>query len=89
MLARHGRIDVLFNNAGISAVGVFHDVPRAVWDAVLAVNVTGVYLVSRAIVRFLRVSKFDALSGESFSPLMPGSPNVYLISPQVHFIRVH
>ena len=49
-LARHGRIDVLFNNAGISAV----------WDAVLAVNVTAVYLVSRAIVRFLRVSRFDA-----------------------------
>lgn len=49
VVGRHERIDVLFNNAGISAVGVLHEVPRALWDRVMAVNVTGVYLVSKAI----------------------------------------
>lgn len=48
VLARHGRIDVLFNNAGISAVGALHEVPRSLWDAVVAVNLTGVYLVTQA-----------------------------------------
>ncbi|QQE77949.1 SDR family NAD(P)-dependent oxidoreductase [Alicyclobacillus sp. SO9] len=46
----HKRIDVLFNNAGISAVGELHEVSRDVWDRVLAVNVTGVYLVSKTVV---------------------------------------
>lgn len=49
VMNRHGRIDVLFNNAGISAVGPLHEVSRELWDAVVAVNLTGVYLVSKAI----------------------------------------
>ncbi len=47
---RHTRVDVLFNNAGISAVGELHEVPRKLWDDAMAVNVTGVYLVSQAII---------------------------------------
>ncbi|GMA61961.1 glucose 1-dehydrogenase [Alicyclobacillus fastidiosus] len=50
VVARHRRIDVLFNNAGVSAVGELHEVARDLWDKVMAVNVTGVYLVSRAVV---------------------------------------
>ncbi|MCL6626484.1 MAG: SDR family oxidoreductase [Alicyclobacillus shizuokensis] len=49
ILERHGRIDVLFNNAGISAVGELHNVSRELWDKVLAVNVTGPYLVAKAV----------------------------------------
>lgn len=48
VISRHERVDVLFNNAGISAVGALHEITRQQWDAVLAVNVTGVYLVSQA-----------------------------------------
>lgn len=50
VLGRHGRIDVLFNNAGISAVGPLHEVSRELWDRVLNVNVTGVYVVSKAVI---------------------------------------
>jgi NAD(P)-dependent dehydrogenase (short-subunit alcohol dehydrogenase family) len=50
VLDRHARVDVLFNNAGVSAVGYLHEVPREVWDTAFSVNVTGVYLVSRAVV---------------------------------------
>ena len=50
VLARHTRRDVLFNNAGISAVAELQEGPRKLWDAVLAVNVTGVYLVSSAVI---------------------------------------
>lgn len=51
VLHRHGRIDVLFNNAGISAVGELHEVSRELWDRVFNVNVTGIYVVSKAVVR--------------------------------------
>jgi len=43
--ARHGRIDVFFNNAGIEgAVGRITDYPVEVFDKVMAVNVRGVFL---------------------------------------------
>ncbi|RIV19639.1 SDR family oxidoreductase [Alicyclobacillaceae bacterium I2511] len=50
VLEKHKHVDVLFNNAGISAVGVLHEVSRELWDRVLAVNLTGVYLVSKAFI---------------------------------------
>jgi NAD(P)-dependent dehydrogenase (short-subunit alcohol dehydrogenase family) len=49
VLARFGRVDVLFNNAGIAGVGVLHKTPVDLWDRVMAVNVRGVFLVARAV----------------------------------------
>jgi NAD(P)-dependent dehydrogenase (short-subunit alcohol dehydrogenase family) len=43
-LAKFGRIDVLFNNAGISGVGAIHEVEPEAWDRVINVNIRGVYL---------------------------------------------
>lgn len=45
-----GKIDVLFNNAGISGVGKMHEVDLATWHKVMEVNVTGVYLMSKYVV---------------------------------------
>lgn len=42
-----GRIDVLFNNAGISGVGALHEVEPDAWDRIISVNVRGVYLPSK------------------------------------------
>lgn len=49
VVAAWGRIDVLFNNAGIAGVGVLHETPVELWDRVMAVNVRGVFLVARAV----------------------------------------
>ena len=49
VVRRHGRIDVLFNNAGISAVGRVDDIDEELWNRVVAVNITGVFYVSRAV----------------------------------------
>lgn len=43
-IAACGRIDVLFNNAGISGVGALHEIEPEQWDNVVQVNVRGVYL---------------------------------------------
>lgn len=49
-IERFGRIDVLFNNAGIGCVGQLHEIDEGLWDTVMAVNVKGVYLVSKYVV---------------------------------------
>ena len=49
-----GRIDVLFNNAGVSAVGDVAACTPADWDRVMAVNLRGVYLMSHFTVPVMR-----------------------------------
>jgi NAD(P)-dependent dehydrogenase (short-subunit alcohol dehydrogenase family) len=44
-----GKIDVLFNNAGISGVGALHEIEPDTWDRIMAVNVKGVYLPSKYV----------------------------------------
>jgi NAD(P)-dependent dehydrogenase (short-subunit alcohol dehydrogenase family) len=46
----YGRIDVLFNNAGIAGVGDVLETEPDLFDRVMRVNVRGVYLMSRAMV---------------------------------------
>ena len=47
---RFGRIDVLFNNAGICAYGLAHELTEAEWDAMLDINVKGAWLVARRVI---------------------------------------
>jgi NAD(P)-dependent dehydrogenase (short-subunit alcohol dehydrogenase family) len=47
---RYGRIDVLFNNAGIAGVGSLEETSLEAWERVMRVNATGVFLMSRAVV---------------------------------------
>jgi NAD(P)-dependent dehydrogenase (short-subunit alcohol dehydrogenase family) len=50
VVRQFGRIDVLFNNAGIAGVGDVMETEPDLFDRVMRVNVRGVYLVSRAVV---------------------------------------
>ncbi len=42
-----GGIDILFNNAGIQTYGTVVDTDEATWDRTLAINLKGVFLVSK------------------------------------------
>jgi 3-oxoacyl-[acyl-carrier protein] reductase len=48
-LSRFGRLDILVNNAGIMDRGLFADAPVASYARMLATNVTGTMLCTRAI----------------------------------------
>ena len=50
IVARHERIDVLFNNAGICELGEIHEVDEDAWDRQIGVNLRSVYLVSHHVV---------------------------------------
>lgn len=52
-----GRIDVLFNNAGVSGVGMLHEVEPEDWDRVIAVNVRGVFLSSKYVLPYMMERK--------------------------------
>jgi NAD(P)-dependent dehydrogenase (short-subunit alcohol dehydrogenase family) len=61
VVAEHGRIDVLCNNAGISAIGdVVQSTPDE-WHRVFAVNVFGIANMSRAVIPHMRASGGGAI----------------------------
>jgi NAD(P)-dependent dehydrogenase (short-subunit alcohol dehydrogenase family) len=51
------KIDVLFNNAGISNVGRIDEVEPDVWDKVMSVNVKGVYLTAKYTLPYMMEQK--------------------------------
>lgn len=44
------RIDILFNNAGICAYGLAHELTEEEWDAMVDINLKGAWLVARRII---------------------------------------
>src|SRR6266576_4935752 len=52
--SQFGKIDVLVNNAGLERRADFWDVTESDFDAVLNVNLKGLFFVTQAVVRHLR-----------------------------------
>jgi 3-oxoacyl-[acyl-carrier protein] reductase len=53
-LERHGRLDVLVNNAAVTIRRPFFEIDETEWDDVLAVNLRGVFLGCRIVGRLMR-----------------------------------
>jgi NAD(P)-dependent dehydrogenase (short-subunit alcohol dehydrogenase family) len=49
-IERFGRIDLLFNNAGICAYGLSHELTEAEWDAMIDTNLKGPWIVGRRVI---------------------------------------
>jgi NAD(P)-dependent dehydrogenase (short-subunit alcohol dehydrogenase family) len=51
VVAKHGAIDILINNAGITASGTILEISEADFDRVIRVNLKGAFLVGQAVAR--------------------------------------
>jgi 3-oxoacyl-[acyl-carrier protein] reductase len=50
VVAKHGRVDVLVNNAGITHDQLILRMKRADWDSVIQTNLTSAFLLSQAVI---------------------------------------
>ncbi len=53
-LASYARVDILFNNAGIVTHGTAETTSDEVWDQTLAINVTGVWRMCKAVLPVMK-----------------------------------
>jgi NAD(P)-dependent dehydrogenase (short-subunit alcohol dehydrogenase family) len=75
IVARHGRLDVLANVAGILRTGITHEASLDDWDRVLAVNLTGTFVCCRAAIpalldcggNIVNVASTAALAGQPWA----------------------
>lgn len=71
-----GGIDILVNNAGIDTTCLVKDMPTSLWDDMMAVNLRGVFLPTRAVLpamikeKYGRIINIASQLGHKGAPLM-------------------
>ena len=65
VIARHGKVDLLFNNAGVTVGADFENMSEADWDWVMNINLNGVVNATRAFLPHLRAQPEAALINTS------------------------
>jgi NAD(P)-dependent dehydrogenase (short-subunit alcohol dehydrogenase family) len=75
-LTHFGRIDVALANAGIAGEGTALDVPRSVWDDVLAVNLTGAWLTARSVLPAMILANRGSIIFQASVTALQGRPAI-------------
>jgi NAD(P)-dependent dehydrogenase (short-subunit alcohol dehydrogenase family) len=70
-----GRIDILVNNAGIYPALPFQDMSFEDWKRVLAVNLDGIFLCTKAVYPHMMAQHYGRIVNISSGTVFLGSPN--------------
>ena len=74
IVAEHGRIDVLVNNAGIFRVMGIEDTSLEVWDKLVAINQTGTFLGIRSVAPVMKRQRSGSIVNLSSIAGLVGTP---------------
>ncbi len=74
IIADHGQIDVLVNNAGITRDGLLMRMSEADWDSVLNTNLKGVFNVTKAAIRPMMAQKRGKIINIASVVALTGNP---------------
>ncbi|MDO0822824.1 3-oxoacyl-ACP reductase FabG [Desulfosporosinus nitroreducens] len=61
IIERFGRVDILVNNAGINRDGLLHKGNLSNWEAVMAVNLTGPFICTKAVLPSMRLKGYGRI----------------------------
>jgi len=59
--AQHGPVSILVNNAGVTPSAPLHNTQLSMWNEVLAINLTGAFLCSRAALADMYAAKWGRI----------------------------
>jgi len=74
MIAEHGKIDVLVNNAGITKDGLFVRMDAAQWEAVINVNLSSAFYVTHAVIKHMMKARTGSIVSLSSVVGLHGNP---------------
>jgi 3-hydroxybutyrate dehydrogenase len=60
-ISKFGKIDVLINNAGIQYVSPIDEFPDDKWNAIIAINLTSAFYLSKAVWPSMKANKFGRI----------------------------
>jgi NAD(P)-dependent dehydrogenase (short-subunit alcohol dehydrogenase family) len=74
--ARFGGVDILVNNAGITPSAPLHNMDLAMWNEVLAINLTGAFLCSRAALADMYANNWGRIVNVASIAGLKGGPYI-------------
>jgi NAD(P)-dependent dehydrogenase (short-subunit alcohol dehydrogenase family) len=76
VLEEHGKVDALVNNAAIVPFIPWDEVDLDHWQKIIATNLTGVYICSRAVYTPMREAGYGRIVNIASNTVMAGTPNM-------------
>jgi 3-oxoacyl-[acyl-carrier protein] reductase len=91
VVAEHGRVDILINNAGVTGDGWIEDIAENTWDFCFDVNVKGCFLLCQAVIPVMKKQQFGRIiNAASFAALIPSAGSAAYAASKaavVHFTQ--
>jgi len=65
VVAKHGRLDILINNAGVIRDKSFMKMSQEQWDTVVNVNINSLYVTAKAVIPHMMAAKYGRIVSAS------------------------